>query len=121
MFGSAGVERDVIVARCVNRAQELGYSVTSVDYEGGSLQLVALRRDTVMLGLRLVPKSSSWLLVTVGDDRTVTVQAYGDLVREGRVRMHPGLRAEMDWLAKELESAIRGDSPSPEDEPTSDS
>jgi hypothetical protein len=121
VFGSAGVEPDVIVARCVNRAQELGYSVRSVDYEGGSLQLVALRRDTVMLGLRLVPKSSSWLMVMVGDDRTVTVQAYGDLVSEGRVRMHPGLRAEMDWLAKELESAIRGDSPSSEAEPTSES
>ena len=72
----------MIVARCMARAQELGYSVKSVDYDAGLLRLTALRTDAVMVGMRPVPKSSSWLLVQVGDDRTVTVRAYGDLVRE---------------------------------------
>ena len=74
-FGSAEIEPYVIVARCMARAQELGYSVKLVDYDGGLLRLAALRSDAVMLGMRPVPKSSSWLLVMVGDDRTVSVQA----------------------------------------------
>ena len=108
-FPSAGIEPDVIVARCMARAQELGYSVKSVDYDGGLLRLAALRSDAVMLGIRPVPKSSSWLSVKVVDDRTVSVRAYGDLVREKGGRMHPRLRAEMDWLAGELERAISDD------------
>jgi hypothetical protein len=108
-FRPAEIEPYVIVARCVTRAQELGYSVKSVDYDGGLLRLAALRSDAVMLGIRPVPKSSSWLLVKVGDDRTVSVRAYGDLVREKSGRMHPGLRDEMDWLAGELERAISDD------------
>jgi hypothetical protein len=108
-FRPAEIEPYVIVARCVNRAQELGYSVKSVDYDDGWLRLAALRSDAVMLGIRPVPKSSSWLSVKVGDDRTVSVRAYGDLVREKGGRMHPRLRAEMDWLAGELERAISDD------------
>jgi hypothetical protein len=114
-FPSTGIEPDVIVARCVTRAQELGYSVVAVDYEGGSLRLVALTSTAAMLGIRPVPRSSSWLLVQVKDDRTVTIRAYGDLVREDDARMHPELRAEMDWLARELEPAIAGDPPASED------
>jgi hypothetical protein len=110
-FPSTGIEPDVIVARCVARAQEIGYSVDAIDYQGGSLRLVALRSDAAMLGIRPVPSSSSWLLVQVEDDRTVTIRAYGDLVREDDARMHPELRAEMDWLARELESAVAGDPP----------
>jgi len=116
-FQSAGIEPDRIVARCVGRAQELGYSVSAIDYESGSLRLVALRSDAVWLGVRLVPESSSWLQVQVGGDRTVTVRAYGDLVREDQARMHPELRAEMDWLARELESAISDDPRGSEGEP----
>jgi hypothetical protein len=101
----------------VARAQELGYSVNAIDYESGSLRLVALRNDAVWLGVRLVPESSSWLQVQVGGDRTVTIRAYGDLVREDDARMHPELRAEMDWLARELESAISDDPQSSESEP----
>jgi len=118
-FPSAEIEPDVIVARCMTRAQELGYSVKSVDYDAGILQLVALRTDAVMLGIRPVPKSSSWLSVRVGEDRTVSVRAYGDLVLEESDRMHPGLRAEMDWLAAELERAISEDPGITEDEPAS--
>jgi hypothetical protein len=104
-----GIEPELVVARSVARARELGYEVDAADYEGGSLRLVALCSDAVMLGIRAVPRSTSWLQVQVEDDRTVTVRAYGDLVREDEKRMHPELRAEMDWLARELESAIGGD------------
>jgi hypothetical protein len=117
---SAEMETYVIVARCMGRAQELGYSVKLVDYDGGSLRLAALRSDAVMLGIRPVPRSSSWLLVTVGDDRTVSLRAYGDLVSEESGRMHPGLRAEMDWLAGEFERAIRKDPRTSEGEPVGD-
>lgn len=110
----------MIVARCMARAQELGYSVKSLDYDAGLLRLAALRSNAVMLGIRPVPRSSSWLLVTVGDDRTVSVRAYGDLVREEDGRMHPDLRAEMDWLAGELERAISNDPRTPEGEPAGD-
>lgn len=103
------------------RAQELGYSVKSVDFDAGWLRLAALRNDAVMVGMRPVPKSFSWLLVQVGDDRMVTVRAFGDLVREESGWMHPGLRAEMDWLAGELERAIRDDPGISEDEPAGDS
>lgn len=102
------------------RAQELGYSVKSVDYDGGLLRLAALRSDAVMLGIRPVPKSSSWFLVTVGDDHTVSVRALGDLVSEENSRMHPDLRSEMDWLAGELERAISDDPRISEDEPAGD-
>jgi hypothetical protein len=119
-FGPAEIEPYVIVARCMARAQELGYSVKSVDYDAGLLRLAALRSNAVMLGIRPVPKSSSWLLVKVGDDRTVSVRAYGDLVREENGRMHPGLRTEMDWLAGELERAISGDPQTTEGEPVED-
>jgi hypothetical protein len=114
---SSGIGRDVVVARCVTRARDLGYSVDAVDYEAGSLRLVAMRSDAVWLGIRPVPRTSSWLLVQVEDDRSVTVRAYGDLVREDDARMHPELRSEMDWLARELESAIRGDPRPSEGEP----
>jgi hypothetical protein len=107
-FGPAEFEPDLIVARCMARAQELGYSVKLVDFQGGSLRLAALRSDAVMLGIRPVPRSSSWFLVTVEDDRTVSVRALGDLVSEEHGWMHPGLRAEMDWLAREFEAAIAG-------------
>jgi hypothetical protein len=50
----------------------------------------------------------------------VTVRAYGDLVSEEEARMHPKLRAEMDWLAGELERAISGDPPTTEGEPEGD-
>jgi hypothetical protein len=120
-FPSAKIEPDVIVARCMARAQELGYSVKSVDFDAGWLRLAALRNDAVMVGMRPVPKSFSWLLVQVGDDRMVTVRAFGDLVREESGWMHPGLRAEMDWLAGELERAIRDDPGISEDEPAGDS
>jgi hypothetical protein len=116
-LGSSGIGPDLVVARCVSRAQELGYSVDAVDYEGGSLRLVAMRSDAVWLGARLVPRSTSWLQVRVEDDGSVTVRAYGDLVREEDARMHPELRAEMDWLARELESAIRGEPRPSDDEP----
>jgi hypothetical protein len=118
-FRSAELEPFVIVARCMARAQELGYSVESVDYDAGLLRLAALRSDAVMLGIRPVPRSSSWLLVTVGDDRTVSVRAYGDLVLEESRRMHPDLRAEMDWLAGELERALSDDPRTSEGEPNS--
>jgi hypothetical protein len=117
-LGSSGIDPDLVVARCVTRAQDLGYSIDAIDYEGGSLRLVAMRSDAVWLGIRAVPRTSSWLLVQVEDDRSVTVRAYGDLVREEDARMHPELRAEMDWLARELESAIRGDPPPSKDEPS---
>lgn len=120
-LGSAGLEPFVIVARCMARAQELGYSVESVDFDGGWLQLVSLHSEAVMLGMRPVPKSSSWLLVTVADDQTVSVRALGDLVSQENGRMHPELRAEMDWLAGELESAIRQDPRTPGGEPVEDS
>jgi hypothetical protein len=110
-------EADLIVARCVSRARELGYTVDSIDYQGGSVRLESFRSDAVRLGIRLVPSSSSWLLVQVGDDRTVTVRAYGDLVQEGDARMHPELRAEMDWLAREFEEAIGGVPRTSEEEP----
>jgi len=116
-FGSGALEPFVIVARCMARAQELGYSVDSVDYDGGWLRLAAMHSDAVMLGMRPVPKSSSWLLVKVGDDQTVSVRAYGDLVSEEGGRMHPDLRAEMDWLAGELERAIHQDPGTPAGEP----
>jgi hypothetical protein len=119
-FPSAGIEPDVIVARCMARAQELGYSVKSVDFDAGWLRLAALRTDAVMVGVRPVPKSFSWLLVQVGDDRMVTVRAFGDLVREENGWMHPGLRAEMDWLAAELERAISDDRGISEGEPAGD-
>jgi hypothetical protein len=119
-FGPAEAETHLIVARCVGRAQALGYSVKSVDYEAGLLRLAAFRSDSVMLGMRPVPKSSSWLLVKVADDRTVSVRAYGDLVSEENDRMHPGLRAEMDWLAGELERAIGEDPRASEAEPLGD-
>jgi hypothetical protein len=119
-FPSAGIEPDVIVARCMARAQELGYSVKSVDFDAGWLRLAALRTDAVMVGVRPVPKSFSWLLVQVGDDRMVTVRAFGDLVREENGWMHPGLRAEMDWLAAELERAIGDDRGISEGEPAGD-
>ena len=102
------------------RAQELGYSVKSVDFDAGWLRLAALRSDAVMVGMRPVPKSFSWLLVQVGDDRMVTVRAFGDLVHEESGRMHPGLRAEMDWLAGELERAISNDPGISETEPAGD-
>ena len=54
------------------------------------------------------------------DDRTVSVRALGDLVSEENGRMHPGLRAEMDWLAGELERAISNDPRTSEDEPVRD-
>jgi hypothetical protein len=101
-------EPDLIVARCVNRARELGFSVAAVDYQAGSLRLLSLRSDAAMLGVRPVPESASWLQVTVEEDRTVTLRAYGDLVDENEARMHPELRSEMDWLAGELEAAISG-------------
>jgi hypothetical protein len=101
-------EPDLIVARCVSRARELGFSVEAVDYQAGSLRLLSLRSNAAMLGVRPVPKSASWLQVTVERDRTVTLRAYGDLVDEGDARMHPELRSEMDWLAGELEAAISG-------------
>jgi len=110
----------VIVARCMARAQELGYSVKSVDFDAGWLRLAALRTDAVMVGVRPVPKSFSWLLVQVGDDRMVTVRAFGDLVSEENGWMHPGLRAEMDWLAAELERAISDDPGISEGEPADD-
>lgn len=116
-FRSAEIEPDVIVARCMARAQELGYSVKSVDYDAGFLRLAALCTDAAMLGMRPVPKSSSWLLVKVGEDRTVSVRAYGDLVLEESGWMHPALRAEMDWLARELERAISDAPGVSEDEP----
>ena len=119
-FRSAELEPFVIVARCMARAQELRYSVKSVDYDGGLLRLAALRSDAVMLGIRPVPKSSSWFLVTVGDDRTVSVRALGDLVREEDGRMHPDLRAEMDWLAGEIERAIGDDPRTSEGDPAGD-
>jgi hypothetical protein len=56
----------------------------------------------------------------VGDDRTVSVRALGDLVREEDDRMHPDLRAEMDWLAGELERAISDDPRTSEGEPAGD-
>ena len=118
-FRSPETEPYVIVARCIGRAQDLGYSVKSVDYEAGLLRLDALRTDAVMLGIRPVPKSSSWLQVRVDEDRTVSVRAYGDLVLEESGRMHPGLRAEMDWLAGELEQAISEDPGISEDQPAS--
>ena len=120
-FPSPEAESYVIVARCMARAQELGYSVKSVDYDAGLLRLEALRTDAVMLGIRPVPKSSSWLLVSVGEDRMVSVHAFGDLVREESGWMHPGLRAEMDWLAADLERAIDEDPGISEDEPAGDS
>jgi hypothetical protein len=101
-------EPDLIVARCVNRARELGYSVDAVDYQAGSLRLLSLHSDAAMLGARPVPKSASWLQLTVEDDHTVTLRAYGDLVDESEARMHPELRSEMDWLAGELETAMSG-------------
>lgn len=116
-FRSAELEPFVIVARCMARAQELRYIVKSVDYDGGSLRLAALSNDAVMLGIRPVPRSSSWFLVTVGDDHTVNVRALGDLVSEEDGRMHPDLRAEMDWLAGELERAISDDPRPSEGEP----
>ena len=119
-FGSAELEPELIVARCMARAQELGYSVKLVDFQGGSLRLAALRSDAVMLGMRPVPRSSSWLLVKVEDDRTVSVRALGDLVSEEHGRMHPGLRAEMDWLAGELERAISNDPRTSEEDPVGD-
>ena len=119
-FGPAEFEPDLIVARCMARAQELGYSVKLVDFQGGSLRLAALRSDAVMLGIRPVPRSSSWFLVTVEDDRTVSVRALGDLVSEEHGWMHPGLRDEMDWLAGELERAISNDPPTSEEEPEAD-
>jgi len=116
VFRPAELEPYVIVARCVDRAQELGYSVNSVDYDAGWVRLAALTDHSAMLGMRPVPRSSSWLLVKVGDDRTVSVRAYGDLVREKDGRMDPGLRAEMDWLAGELERVLSDDSPTSEDD-----
>ena len=103
------------------RAHELGYSVKSVDYDAGLLRLTSMRTDSVMLGMRPVPKSTSWLMVKVGEDRTVSVGAFGDLVLEESGRMHPGLRAEMDWLAGELERAISNDPGVSESEPADDS
>jgi hypothetical protein len=110
-------ETDLIVARCVQRARELGYTVDSVDYQQGSVRLLSFRSDAVRLGFRLVPRSSSWVLVQVEDDHTVTLRAYGDLVKEGDARMHPELRAEMDWLAEEFEKAIGGALRTSEEEP----
>jgi hypothetical protein len=103
------------------RAHELGYSVKSVDYDAGLLRLTSMRTDSVMLGVRPVPKSTSWLSVEVGEDRTVSVRAFGDLVLEESGRMHPDLRAELDWLAGELERAIRKDPGVSESEPADDS
>jgi hypothetical protein len=119
-FRPAEGETYLIVARCMARAQELGYSVKWVDYDGGSLRLAALRTDAVMLGIRPVPRSSSWLLVKVEGDRTVSVRAYGDLVLEESDWMHPGLRAEMDWLAGELERAISNHPRTSDGEPEGD-
>jgi hypothetical protein len=73
-----------------------------------------------MVGMRPVPKSSSWLLVKVGDDQTVSVRAYGDLVNEESGRMDPDLRAEMDWLAGELERAVHREPGAPDGEPGED-
>ncbi len=120
-FRSAELEPYVIVARCMARAQELGYSVKSVDFDAGWLRLAALHTDAVMVGRRPVPKSFSWLLVQVGDDRMVTVRAFGDLVHQESGRMHPGLRNEMDWLAAEFERAISDDPGISEGEPADDS
>ena len=120
-FRSPETEPYVIVARCMARAHELGYSVKSVDYDAGLLRLTSMRTDSVMLGMRPVPKSTSWLSVKVGEDRTVSVRAFGDLVLEESGRMHPDLRAEMDWLAGELERAIRNDPGVSESEPADDS
>jgi len=119
-FRPAEIEPYVIVARCMARAQELGYSVKLVDYDAGLLRLAAMRSDAVMLGIRPVPKSASWFLVTVGDDHTVSVRALGDLVSEENGRMHPGLRDEMDWLAGELERAIHQDPRTSDGEPVED-
>ena len=119
-FGSAGTERELIVARCVGRARSLGYSVDAVDYQGGSLRLTALSSTGAMVETRPYPKSSSWLVVKVEDDHTVTVRVYGDLVREEEALMHPKLRAEMDWLAGELERAVRGEPLPTEGEPEED-
>jgi len=110
-------ETDLIVARCVQRARELGYTVDSVDYQRGSVRLVSFQSDAVRLGLRLVPRSSSWVLVQVEDDHTVTLRAYGDLVQEDDARVHPELRAEIDWLAGEFEKAIAGAPQTSEEEP----
>ena len=59
-------------------------------------------------------------MVQVGDDRTVSVRALGDLVSEEHGRMHPGLRAEMDWLAGELERALSNDPLTSEEDPVGD-
>jgi hypothetical protein len=117
-FSPAGADREVVVARCVGRAREIGYSVDAVDYQGGSLRLTALSTAGAVVGSRPYPKSASWLVVKVEDDHTVTVRAYGDLVREEEALMHPKLRAEMDWLTGELERAVRGEPPPSEAEPT---
>ena len=110
-------ETDLIVARCVQRARELGYTVDSVDYQRGSVRLQSFRSDAVRLGFRLIPRSSSWVLVQVEDDHSVTLRAYGDLVQEDDARVHPELQAEMSWLAGEFEKAIGAAPPTSEGEP----
>lgn len=116
-FSPSGADREVVVARCVGRARDLGYSVDAVDYQGGSLRLRAHSTAGAMAGSRPDPRSSSWLVVRVEDDQTVTVRAYGDLVREEEALMHPELRSEMDWVGGELERAVRGEPPPSQPEP----
>jgi hypothetical protein len=115
-FSPDGADREVVVARCVGRARELGYSVDAVDYQGGSLRLTALSTTGAVVRSRPYPKSASWLVVKVEDDQTVSVRAYGDLVEEEEALMHPKLRSEMDWVSGELERAVRGEPPPSEAE-----
>jgi hypothetical protein len=119
-FSPAGTEREVVIARCVGRARDIGYSVDAVDYRGGSLRLTALTTAGTMAGSRPYPRSTSWLVVKVENDHTVTVRAYGDLVEEEEARMHPKLRSEMEWVAGELERAVRGEPPPAEPETPED-